>query len=61
MYIESTYCDAAQWEYHRNMQYESYRRRVSVEKANLGGGMPEEQEERQTRKLIVFAVGQTLI
>lgn len=61
MYIRSTYCTTAQWEYHSNVQYESYRRGVSVAKGNLAPGRPEEQEERQTRKLIVFAVGQTLI
>ncbi len=61
MYIRSTYCDATRWEYHSNVQYESYKKRVTVAKANLASGRPEEQEERQTRKLIVFAVGQTLI
>lgn len=58
MHIGSTYCDAAQWEYHYNVQY---RKKVTVAKANLARGKPKEQEERQTRKLIVFAVGQTLI
>lgn len=61
MYIGGSYCDAAQREYHVNVQYERHRKRVSVAKANLASGRPEEQEERQTRKLIVFAVGQTLI
>lgn len=61
MNIRSTYCDAAQWEYQSDVQYETYRRRVTVAKANRASGRPEEQEERQTRKLIVLAVGQTLI
>lgn len=61
MYIGSTYCDAAQWEYHSNVQDESYRKGARVAKANLASGQPEEQEARQTRKLIVYAVGQTLI
>lgn len=60
MNIRSTYCDAAQWEYQSDVQYET-RRRVTVAKANRASGRPEEQEERQTRKLIVLAVGQTLI
>lgn len=59
MYIGSTYCDAAQWK--SDVQYESYRKGVTVAKANLASGRPEEQEERQTRKLIVYAVRQTLI
>lgn len=41
--------------------YERYGKGVTVATANLASGRPEEQEERQTRKLIVFAVGQTLI
>lgn len=61
MYIGSTYCDAAQWEYHSYAQYESYRKIATVAQANLGSRRPGEQEERQTGKLIVLAVGQTLI
>ena len=38
-----------------------HRDRVTVESSSLASGRPEEQEETQTRKLIVFAVGQTLI
>lgn len=59
MYIGSTYCDAAQWEYRRYVR--SYRQRGTMAAANPGSGKQEEQEETQTGKLIVFAEGQTLI
>ena len=61
MYIGSTYFTAAWWEYPSNVHYESYNKRVTVAKANLTSVRPEEQEERQTRNLIVIAVGLTLI
>lgn len=44
MYIRSTYCDAAQWEYHFNVQYESYKMKATVAKANLASGRPENRK-----------------
>lgn len=63
MYTGSTKCDAAHWEYQTNEQHERYRKLCTADMAliSLASRRPEEQDERLTRKLIVLAVGQTLI
>ena len=63
MYTGNTNCDAAHWEYHSNEQHESYRKQCTADMALISPASrrPEEQDERLTRKLIVLAVGQSLI
>lgn len=44
MKVRSTYCDAAQWEYQSDVQYETYRQRVTVVRANHASGRPENRK-----------------